>query len=173
MSHIIRSITALASLAALVAAQGCGRPATDTALPALPALPALDAQAQNPGEPIALSGAERAAADSTKHIVVLFMQNNSFNKLFGLWDQVNGDPVDNIARATPSATTQVGQDGAPLGCLLINDVNLQPGAMAGPPACTGTDGGETYSSAFPNAPFLLNDVMPAGAVTETVASTAD
>lgn len=73
-------------------------------------LRAAQACAQSPGAPLALSPNERVAADSTKHIAVLFMQNNSFNKLFGLWDQVNGDPVDNIARADPPATIQIGQD---------------------------------------------------------------
>lgn len=158
MRQLLRVAIALGSGVALAAAQSCSRPT-----PA--ALPILEGQTQSPGASRVLSPSERAAADSTKHVVVLFMQNNSFNKLFGLWDEVNGDPVDNIARADPSVTTQVGQDGRPLGCLLINDLNLQPGAMAGAPVCTSTEGGESYRSAFSNKPFLLNDALPAGAVT--------
>ena len=159
MYRIVQSSIAFVSLWVLVLTQGCSqtKPAA--------ALPSLEPQAQAPGARVELAGAERAAADATKHIVVLFMQNNSFNKLFGLWDQVNGDPVDNIAKATPEATIQVGQDGAPLGCLLINDVNLQPGALTGPPACTDTAGGEQYRSTFANKPFLLDDVLPPGAMT--------
>lgn len=159
MRRMVQAPLAMALAAALLATQACSRPAT-TGLPVLEG-----GQAQSPGAPLALRPDERAAADSTKHIVVLFMQNNSFNKLFGLWDEVNGDPVDNIARADPSVTIQVAQDGTPLGCLPMNDLNLQPGAMTGPPACTTTVGGESYRSAFRNVPFLLNDVLPAGAVT--------
>lgn len=151
------------SLCALVVAQGCSKSAK-TAEPPAAALPSLEPQSQNPGPKITLGPAERAGADATKHVVVVFMQNNSFNKLFGRWDQVNGDPVDNIAKASPQNTIQIGQDGKPLGCLLINDINLQPGALAGPPACTDTAAGATYQSAFPNAPFPLNDVLPPGAV---------
>ena len=134
------------------------------------ALPTLAAQKQAPGAKITLDGPARSAADNTKHIVVLYMQNNSFNKLFGRWDQVNGDPVDNIAKAPASATTQINQDGTALGCLLMNDVNLVPDALAGASTCTdatGEKGGlySNYESAFPNAPLLLNDYLPGGAMT--------
>ncbi|MGI9161738.1 MAG: alkaline phosphatase family protein [Mycobacterium sp.] len=165
MKRAAKSGIALLSLCALVAAQGCSGTSGPEAPPSAAALPTLPAQPQNPGPKIALGPAERAGADATKHIVVLFMQNNSFNKLFGLWDQVNGDPVDNIAKASPQNTIQVGQDGKPLGCLLINDVNLQPGGPAGPPACTDSVAGTSYQSIFPNAPFSLNTVLPPGAVT--------
>ncbi|MCB1287491.1 MAG: hypothetical protein KDB47_07300, partial [Mycobacterium sp.] len=149
MGCVIKSGVALMSLCALVVAQGCSRNAAPeesaqsgaSASPDVAGLPSLPAQAQNPGPRITLADKERAGADATKHIVVVFMQNNSFNKLFGTWDQVNGDPVDNIAKASPQNTIQVGQDGTPLGCLLVNDVNLQPGSLTGPPACTGEAAG--------------------------------
>ena len=173
MGCVIKSGVALMSLCALVVAQGCSRNAAPeesaqsgaSASPDVAGLPSLPAQAQNPGPRITLADKERAGADATKHIVVVFMQNNSFNKLFGTWDQVNGDPVDNVAKASPQNTIQVGQDGTPLGCLLVNDVNLQPGSLTGPPACTGEAAGTTYQSVFPNAPFALNSVLPPGAVT--------
>jgi phospholipase C len=158
MRRAVKSGIALMSMCALVAAPGCSR----TPEPALPTLPA---QAQNPGPRISLGPTERAGADATKHIVVVFMQNNSFNKLFGTWDQVNGDPVDNIAKAERQHTVQVGQDGKPLDCLLMNDVNLQPGGPAGPPECAGTVGDTSFKSAFPDAPFALNGILPPDAVT--------
>ena len=65
------------------------------------ALPTLAPQSQNPGPRITPNSAERAGADATKHIVVVFMQNNSFDKTLRHLDQVNGDPVDNIAKAAP------------------------------------------------------------------------
>ncbi|MEI7915735.1 MAG: alkaline phosphatase family protein [Mycobacteriaceae bacterium] len=164
MRRTVRSGIAVVTLWSLVTAQGCGKPASP-AQPQAQSLPSLEPQTQAPGAPITLSAPQRAGADATKHIVVLFMQNNSFNKLFGLWDQVNGDPVDNIAKAAPQNTIQIGQDGKPLGCLLINDVNLQPGSVTGPPACTGSIGDASYQSVFPNKPFLIDKVLPPGAVT--------
>ena len=163
MRHAVRVPLALTSVVALRGVQSCSRPA-----PA--ALPVLEPLAQAPGAPLVLSPNERAAADATKHIVVLYMQNNSFDKLFGLWDQVNGDPVDNIATAPASTMKQANQDGAPVGCLLINDVNLASGNLAGAPSCDDTSGQgkgryPAYQSAYPNAPFLLNDTLPAGAMT--------
>lgn len=159
------------SLCALVLAQGCtkpgktGQPGSPSETQGAAALPTLPPQAQQPGPRITLNPVERAGADATKHIVVVFMQNNSFNKLFGKWDQVNGDPIDNIAKASPQNTIQVGQDGTPLGCLLLNDVNLQPGGVAGSPACTDDAAGISYQSVFPNAPFPLDAALPPGAVT--------
>ena len=97
MGRAIKSGVALMSLCALVVTPGLLQGASPDAA----GLPSLPAQAQNPGPRITLADDERAGADATKHIVVVFMQNNSFNKLFGTWDQVNGDPVDNIAKASP------------------------------------------------------------------------
>jgi len=169
-----RKMMAGQSIVIVVAAVACSSPQT-TSSPtstsaATSSLPTLEAQAQSPGAKIVLDGPARAAADATKHIVVLYMQNNSFDKLFGLWDKVNGDPVDNLAKAPTAVTTQVNQDGQPLGCLLMNDVNLQTATLAGAPPCTDTGGEQkglyaSYQSAFPNAPFLLNDVLPGGAMT--------
>ena len=127
MRHPIRSGMVLVSVCALVAAQGCSTSGpsggsgetTSGESPSAAALPTLAPQSQNPGPRITLGPAERAGADATKHVVVVFMQNNSFDKLFGTWDQVNGDPVDNIAKASPQNTVQVGQDGKPLGCLSL------------------------------------------------------
>ena len=175
-----RTCVAVPSMVVLVTAVACSSSPTDsastsTAAPsaapsASAAAATLPAQKQSPGPRIVLDPAQRAAAEQTKHIVVLYMQNNSFNKLFGLWDQVNGDPVDNIAKAPKSATAQVNSEGTALGCLLLNDVNLTPEALPGGPTCTDASGAKGglypgYESAFPNAPFLLNDYLPGGAMT--------
>ncbi len=175
-----RTCVAVNSMVVLVTAVACSSSPTDSATtsPATPSASAsasaaaaiLPAQKQSPGPRIVLDPVQRAAAEQTKHIVVLYMQNNSFNKLFGLWGQVNGDPVDNIAKAPKSATAQVNSEGTALGCLLLNDVNLTPEALPGGPTCTDASGAKGglypgYESAFPNAPFLLNDYLPGGAMT--------
>ena len=134
-------------------------------------LPVMPGQTQHPGaEPIQLSKKAQSGADETKRIVVLFMQNNSFDKLFGSWGSVNGDPVDGISNAKPKRTTQVNQNGKALECLLMNDVNLAPDHLAGPATCTDSSGVKSglypkYSSPFANAPFALNGPLPAGAMT--------
>ena len=117
-----------------------------------------------------LEGEERKAADATERIVVLFMQNNSFNKLFGLWGDVEGEDVDGIANATKASLTQVNQDGKPISCALMNDVNLAPGQLAGPAPCKDKTGVKAdlyaaYQSPYDMAPFLLDEPLPAGAVT--------
>ena len=175
-----RTCVAVPSMVVLVTAVACSSSPTDSAstsaaapsaAPSASAAAAtLPAQKQSPGARIVLDPVQRAAAEQTKHIVVLYMQNNSFNKLFGLWDQVNGDPVDNIAKAPKSAMAQVNSEGTALGCLLLNDVNLTPEALPGGPTCTDASGAKGglypgYESAFPNAPFLLNDYLPGGAMT--------
>ncbi|NBX41323.1 MAG: hypothetical protein EBR15_07885, partial [Gammaproteobacteria bacterium] len=48
---------------------------------------------------------------------------------------MEGEDVDGIANATKASLTQVNQDGKPISCALMNDVNLAPGQLAGPAEC--------------------------------------
>jgi acid phosphatase len=86
-----------------------------------------------------------------KHIVVIYEENHSFDNLYGGWEGVNGrKPV-----------TQVGQAGAPLTCLPQDDVNLSGLAST----CTDTSTGTSFSSAFTDAPFMIDSFIPANSTT--------
>jgi acid phosphatase len=88
----------------------------------------------------------------TKHIVVIYEENHSFDNLYGGWEGVNG-----LARATPAKTTQVNQAGAPYTCLLQVDVNLAVPPLAS--TCTDTTTGTSFTSAFANKPFTIDDYI--------------
>ena len=156
--------------ATVVAVPGATASSPATSAGALSELPVLPAQKQEPGPVIRLTKKQRAAADATKHIVVLFMQNNSFDKLYGRWGKVGGEAVDGVANAPASAIRQVNQDGQPIRCAMMNDVNLAPGGLAGSGTCTdksGVAGGlyPSYTSPYPMRPFVVDDPLPAGVMT--------
>jgi len=85
------------------------------------------------------------------HIVVIYEENHSFDNLYGRWEGVNG-----LANAKPANTIQQSQAGTPFACLLQVDVNLTVPPLT--PACDATDH-------FANAPFKIDDVIPATATT--------
>jgi acid phosphatase len=96
-----------------------------------------------------------------KHIVVIYEENHSFDNLYGHWGRVDGQRVDGLPGRT-SHTTQTAQNGEPYGCLLQDDVNL-----AAPPlsvTCT-NDAHGVPASHFANAPFRIDDYIPATATT--------
>lgn len=140
------------------------------ATPADDSLPVMPPQEQFPGTRPPLTKKERAAAQKTQHIVVIYMQNNSFDKLYGRWGSVGGEQVDGVANAAPRTWRQVNQEGDRIRCALINDVNLAPGRLAGPSTCGDRTGVASnlyprFGSAFRMKPFLLNEALPASAVT--------
>jgi phospholipase C len=96
-----------------------------------------------------------------RHLVVIYEENHSFDNLYGTWGPVNGQRVDGLP--TPaSRTVQVAQNGEPYGCLLQNDVNLTS------PPLTSTCADPAHgvaSSHFANAPFRIDDYIPATATT--------
>jgi len=152
--------------------------ASSTGLSTLPAtspsvdspLPVMPPQVQSPGERPPLTKQEAAAARAHRHIVVIYMQNNSFDKLYGRWGTVGGESVDGVVNAPQKAMQQVNQDGRPIECALFNDVNLAPGALAGPATCTDRTGVKAglypkFRSPKRMAPFLLNGSVPASAIT--------
>ena len=46
-----------------------------------------------------------------KHVVVIYEENHSFDNLYGLWGDVNGQHVIGLADADAAHTTQVAQTG--------------------------------------------------------------
>jgi phospholipase C len=104
-----------------------------------------------------------------KHIVVIYEENHSFDNLYGNWGSVNGQHVVGRADATAGMTTQVAQDGTPYQCLLQNDVNLTAPPLSvacGPETVTlGGGGTVSFSSHFANAPYNIDQFIPATAAT--------
>ncbi|HZQ79841.1 MAG TPA: alkaline phosphatase family protein [Acidimicrobiia bacterium] len=90
------------------------------------------------------------------HIVVIYEENHSFDNLWSGWPGVDG--------AGGRMPAQVGQDGRRLDCLPQTDVNLT--SPPRPVACTARLADRTaVPSAFPAAPFTIDDDIPAGAAT--------
>jgi acid phosphatase len=94
---------------------------------------------------------------TTKHFVIIYEENHSFDNLYGGWEGVNG--VKNAG----SRTTQVNQAGTPYTCLKMNDVNLTSPPLAA--TCNDTTTATPFASAFANAPFTIDSFIPATAVT--------
>src|SRR4030088_1755840 len=74
--------------------------------------------------PVSVASAATGAIPGVNKIVVIYEENHSFDNLYGLWGDVNGQHVNGLGDATAAQKTQVGQDGAAFPCLLQNDVNL-------------------------------------------------
>jgi acid phosphatase len=116
-----------------------------------------------------------------KHLVVIYEENHSFDNLYGLWGDVNGQHVIGLSDADASHTLQIAQDGSTYTCLLQDDVNLRTTSQTSPaghlaPTCPDSSGGTeshtrgdgvtvTYDSAFTNAPFKIDDYIGATDVT--------
>jgi acid phosphatase len=118
-----------------------------------------------------------------QHLVVIYEENHSFDNLYGLWGDVNGQHVNGLADADAAHTVQVAQNGDPYHCLKQLDVNLNtdfhgsaspafpPNTLSVRPECNpetvtfpnGTT--TTYTSHFPNAPFEIDPYIPADATT--------
>jgi phospholipase C len=103
----------------------------------------------------AAAGSDPHSLGSVQHIVVIYLENHSFDNLYGSWEGVNGLPS-----APAAQTVQITEGGAPYTCLLQNDVNLSSPPQ--PVQCTGTTPtGATFSSNFVNAPFTIDDFIKA------------
>ena len=113
---------------------------------------------------------ERAARPGdkpqVKHLVVIYMENHSFDNLYGKWAPVNGEPVNGLDRAARARTAQAGQNGSAFKCLLQNDPHLATPPLAA--NCTDTNpvSGTPFSSAFGNAPFAIDPYIPNSSPTE-------
>ena len=96
--------------------------------------------------------------EKINHIVVIYQENHSFDNLFGGWEGVNGR-----AAATPAHTLQLSQAGVAFNCLKQVDVNLTSPPLAA--TCTDTTTASPFTSAFTNAPFSIDAVIPSSATT--------
>jgi acid phosphatase len=107
-----------------------------------------------------------------KQIVVIYEENHSFDNLYGLWGDVNGQHVVGLEDADPAHTTQVDWTGEPYDCLLQTDVNMRTSVQTYPGNASGhltescsqdvllADGTTAHiSSAFPNAPYQIDDYI--------------
>jgi phospholipase C len=122
---------------------------------------AIGAVALAGGSVAAASAAEGPGADrlgQVDHIVVIYQENHSFDNLYGGWEAVRG-----LGAADAAHTVQVNQAGTPFTCLQQNDVNLTSPPLSA--TCTDTTTGTSFSSHFPNAPFLIDTYIPATATT--------
>jgi phospholipase C len=122
-----------------------------------------------------------------KNIVVIYEENHSFDNLYGLWGDVNGQHVTGLADADPGHTTQVDYQGNPYDCLLQTDIGLQTSVQTYPVMSStnvlpaGAVGAQTesctqdmtlatgtavhISSAYHNAPNNIDEAIPATAET--------
>ena len=107
--------------------------------------------------------AQPATLAQVKHFVVIYEENHSFDNLYGGWEGVRG-----LAAADPGALVQTSQQGAPFKCLLQTDVNLGSPPLAA--TCLDATTPRQFESAFPNAPFVIDDYI--AATDETCPKTA-
>jgi acid phosphatase len=78
-----------------------------------------------------------ATIDRIEHIVVVYLENRSFDHLYGMFPGADG-----VANATPAQYTQVDNDGTPLPHL--------------PPVWSGTAPNPAFPQNLPNRPFRLD-----------------
>jgi acid phosphatase len=105
-----------------------------------------------------------------KHLVVIYEENHSFDNLYGLWGSVDGQHVVGLSDADAAHTAQIAQDGTTYQCLKQLDVNLTaPSPLTktcGPETVTLGNGTQaTYESHFANAPYNIDEFIPASATT--------
>jgi acid phosphatase len=123
----------------------------------------------------AAAGADKGPLGNYKHIVVIYEENHSFDNLYGLWGDVNGQHLVGLADADAAHKTQIAQNGTPYTCLKQLDVNLNTDAagntlsklpQCNPETVTFPDASTTtYTSHFVNAPFNIDQYIPADATT--------
>ncbi len=123
--------------------------------------------------PSAVSADRDRPLDGYKNIVVIYEENHSFDNLYGLWGDVNGDHVVGLGDATPANTTQVDSAGTPYPCLLMSDVNLMSPPLSSD--CSDTEfsfgtGKPTTAYHFDNSPFNIDAYIPATATTCPIAT---
>ncbi len=111
-----------------------------------------------------------------KNVVVIYEENHSFDNLYGLWGDVNGQHLEGLADADSAHTLQRAQDGTLYQCDLQLDYNLRTVNQAGQAPQTGgplsatcpdSSGGTethtlgngtqvTYDSHFENGPYNID-----------------
>ena len=121
------------------------------------------------------AAAPKGPLGNFKNVVVIYEENHSFDNLYGLWGNVNGQHVIGLPDADAAHTTQVAQNGATYTCLKQLDVNLNTDAAGStlsklpgcdPETVTFPDNSTTtYTSHFTNAPFNIDAYIPSNATT--------
>jgi phospholipase C len=119
--------------------------------------------------PAALLAADSAAQPRNdlqwiKHIVVIYMENHSFDNLYGRWEAVDGERVNGLDSADAAHTAQVSQSGTRFKCLLQNDPNLtSPSPL--PVSCVDSESNPAINSAFQAQPFDIAPYIPTTSLT--------
>ena len=88
-----------------------------------------------------------------KHIVVLYMENHSFDNLYGTFPGADG-----LAQAPPSHTKQVDLNGQLYKCLPQDDPHLTSPPL--PADQCSTASGDPFDSHFTNDPFSIDQYIP-------------
>jgi len=76
------------------------------------------------GYAVSDSGQHKGDLEWVKHVVVIYMENHSFDILYGLWGSVNGKAVNGLANADVARMTQVNQAGVPYQCRTLKPVSF-------------------------------------------------
>jgi phospholipase C len=133
----------------------------------------------------AAAAPDKGPLGNYKHLVVIYEENHSFDNLYGMWGDVNGQHLTGLADADAAHTTQMTQAGTPYTCLKQLDVNLNNDfagttappanmpantlsrqAQCNPETVTFPDSSTTsYTSHFLNDPFNIDAYIPADAKT--------
>lgn len=87
------------------------------------------------------------------HFVVIYLENHSFDNLYGTFPGANG-----LNGADPAHTIQVDLSGHVFKCLEQNDPQLTSPPL--PADACSTANGDAFNSHFTNAPFRIDDFVP-------------
>jgi acid phosphatase len=97
--------------------------------------------------------AKRPPFKHIDHFVVLYLENHSFDNLYGSFDGANG-----LANADPAHTVQVDMAGNVMKCLEQNDSHLTSPPLADDVCSTAR--GDAFNSHFGNSPFSIDTYVP-------------
>jgi phospholipase C len=88
------------------------------------------------------------------HLVVIYLENRSFDNLYGLFPEANG-----LGEVDEGEATQVDLEGIPFKCLQQVDPELTSPPL--PADVCSTAKGDPINSHFENAPFAIDEFIPA------------
>ncbi len=99
------------------------------------------------------ASAEPPPLQHVKHFVVIYLENHSFDNLYGSFAGANG-----LDDADPAHTVQIDFSGNVLKCLEQNDPQLTSPPL--PADACSTANGDAFNSHFTNAPFRIDGYVP-------------
>jgi acid phosphatase len=97
--------------------------------------------------------AKRPPFKHIDHFVVIYLENHSFDNLYGTFPGANG-----LSNADPAHTLQVDFSGHTLKCLEQNDPQLMSPPL--PADACSVANGDPFNSHFGNAPFSIDTYVP-------------